>query len=59
MIRGTGNIIALYGHDARKVRAEVLDLQHGRQFVPTATVEGSGRSGPLAGNDQSLMPEVP
>ena len=41
MIRGTGKTIALYGRNAEKVRAEVLDLQHGLQFVPMATVEGS------------------
>jgi L-lactate dehydrogenase len=41
MIRGTGKTIALYGRDARRVQAEVLDLQHGLQFVPMATVTGS------------------
>lgn len=41
MIRGTGKTIALYDSNADKVRAEVLDLQHGLQFVPMATVTGS------------------
>jgi L-lactate dehydrogenase len=41
MIRGTGKSIALYSRNAEKVRAEVLDLQHGLQFVPMATVTGS------------------
>jgi L-lactate dehydrogenase len=41
MIRGTGKTIALYDSNAEKVRAEVLDLQHGLQFVPMATVTGS------------------
>lgn len=41
MIRGTGKTIALYGRNAEKIDAEVLDLQHGLQFVPMATVVGS------------------
>jgi L-lactate dehydrogenase len=41
LIRGTGKSIALFGRDAQKVRADVLDLQHGLQFVPMATVTGS------------------
>jgi L-lactate dehydrogenase len=41
LIRGTGKTIALWGRTADKVRAEVLDLQHGLQFVPMATVVGS------------------
>lgn len=41
LIRGTGKTIALYGRNAKKVRAEVTDLQHGLPFVPVATVEGS------------------
>jgi L-lactate dehydrogenase len=41
MIRGTGKTIALYDRNAEKVQAEALDLQHGLQFVPTATVTGS------------------
>ena len=41
MIRGTGKSIALYSRTAEKVQAEVLDLQHGLQFVPMATVTGS------------------
>ena len=35
LIRGTGKTIALYGRNAEKVRAEVADLRHGLQFVPT------------------------
>jgi L-lactate dehydrogenase len=41
MIRGTGKTIALYSRNAEKVQAEVLDLQHGLQFVPMANVVGS------------------
>jgi L-lactate dehydrogenase len=41
LIRGVGKTIALYDVDAAKTRAEVLDLNHGLQFVPMATVVGS------------------
>ena len=41
MIRGVGKSIALYDVNKQKVEAEVLDLNHGLQFVPMANVEGS------------------
>jgi L-lactate dehydrogenase len=41
LVRGVGRTIALYDVDADKTRAEVLDLNHGLQFVPQATVVGS------------------
>jgi len=41
LLRGVGKSIALYDVNAAKVGAEVLDLNHGLQFVPMATVEGS------------------
>jgi L-lactate dehydrogenase len=41
LIRGIGRTIALYDINAAKTRAEVLDLNHGLQFVPQATVVGS------------------
>ena len=41
MIRGTGKNIALYSRNDERVQAEVLDLQHGLQFVPMANVVGS------------------
>jgi L-lactate dehydrogenase len=41
LIRGVAHAIALYDVNADKVNAEVLDLNHGLQFVPQATVEGS------------------
>ncbi|HET7517368.1 MAG TPA: L-lactate dehydrogenase [Actinomycetes bacterium] len=41
LIQGIGRTIALYDIDASKTRAEVLDLNHGLQFVPQATVVGS------------------
>src|SRR5262245_40791995 len=41
MIRGVAKQIALYDVNRQKVEAEVLDLNHGMQFVPMATIEGS------------------
>src|SRR2546423_2310318 len=41
MIRGVGKQIVLYDVNRAKVDAEVLDLNHGLQFVPAATIEGS------------------
>ncbi len=41
LIRAIGRTIALYDINAAKTRAEVLDLNHGLQFVPQATVVGS------------------
>jgi L-lactate dehydrogenase len=41
MIRGIGKQIALYDANRAKVDAEVLDLNHGMQFVPMTRIEGS------------------
>ena len=41
LVRGVGQHLALYDTNRAKVDAEVLDLNHGLQFVPMATVEGS------------------
>jgi L-lactate dehydrogenase len=41
MIRGVGKQIVLYDVDRKKVEAESLDLVHGLQFVPMATIDGS------------------
>jgi L-lactate dehydrogenase len=41
LIRGVANSVVLYDLDAKKVRAEVLDLRHGLQFVPHADVAGA------------------
>src|SRR3954463_9966463 len=41
LMRGVGQRIALYDVNRAKVEAEVLDLSHGLQFVPMATIEGS------------------
>ena len=40
-IRGACRRLALFDLDARKVRAEVLDLNHGMQFTPMARITGS------------------
>ncbi|HEU4422356.1 MAG TPA: L-lactate dehydrogenase [Pilimelia sp.] len=41
LVRGATKTVALYDLDADKSRAEMLDLNHGLQFVPSATVIGS------------------
>ncbi|HWP40093.1 MAG TPA: L-lactate dehydrogenase [Tepidisphaeraceae bacterium] len=41
MIRGVAKQIVLYDVNKAKVQAEVLDLNHGLQFVPMAMIEGS------------------
>ena len=41
LIRGAPKTVALYDIDRDKVRAEVLDLNQGSQFYPTANVSGS------------------
>jgi L-lactate dehydrogenase len=51
LIRGIAKEVALYDVDRDKVDAEVLDLNHGLQFVPTATVQGSDDVAVCAGAD--------
>ncbi|WP_437521508.1 L-lactate dehydrogenase [Sorangium sp. So ce726] len=41
LLRGVGKQIALFDVNRAKVDAEVLDLNHGLQFVPAATLDGS------------------
>ncbi|CAN5430076.1 L-lactate dehydrogenase [soil metagenome] len=41
LIRGSAGALALYDMNAAKVRAEVLDLNHGQQFVPHCVVTGA------------------
>src|SRR5688500_15687096 len=41
LIRGVGKSIVIHDLNKAKVEAEVLDLNHGLQFVPMATLEGS------------------
>ncbi|WP_239013895.1 L-lactate dehydrogenase [Archangium violaceum] len=51
MIRGVAKQIALYDVNRSKVEAEALDLNHGLQFVPMATLEGSDDIGVCASSD--------
>ena len=51
LIRGVGKTIALYDLNDDKVRAEVLDLNQGIQFVPMATVVGSDDVAVTANSD--------
>lgn len=51
MIRGVAKQLALYDINRAKVDAEVLDLNHGLQFVPMATLEGSDDIDVCAGAD--------
>lgn len=41
LLRGVARHVVLHDVDAGKVRAEVLDLRQGLQFMPTAHVDGS------------------
>jgi len=40
LIRGLARHVTLFDIDARKARAQALDLNHGLQFLPHATIEG-------------------
>jgi len=51
MIRGVAKQIVLYDVNRAKVDAEVLDLNHGLQFVGPATVDGSDDLGTTADAD--------
>jgi L-lactate dehydrogenase len=55
MIRGVAKQLALYDINRAKVDAEVLDLNHGLQFVPMATLEGSDDLGVCAGADVVVL----
>lgn len=41
LIKGVARYVVLHDINAKKVRAEALDMAHGSQFFPQATVEGS------------------
>ncbi|CAN5651046.1 L-lactate dehydrogenase [soil metagenome] len=41
MLRGVANHLSIYDVNKAKVDSQVLDLNHGLQFVPMATIEGS------------------
>jgi len=51
LIRGAANEVALYDVQKNKVEAQALDLKHGLQFVPAASVEGSNDVAVCAGAD--------
>lgn len=55
MIRGSAGAIALYDLAAKKVHAEVLDLNHGSQFVPNCTVTGSDSIDVTAGSSVVII----
>jgi L-lactate dehydrogenase len=50
LIRGSAGSLALYDINAKKVRAELLDLNHGSQFVPHCPISGSDDIGVTAGS---------
>lgn len=50
-IRGVCRELALYDVNAQKVRAEVLDLNHGLQFTPMARISGGDNLTVCAGSD--------
>ncbi len=50
LIRGSAGALALYDTNLKKVRAEVLDLNHGSQFVPHCTVTGADQVDVTAGS---------
>lgn len=51
LLRGVARRVALYDVNRAKAEAEVLDLNHGLQFVPAASVEGSDDIRVCAGAD--------
>jgi L-lactate dehydrogenase len=51
LLRGVASQLALFDVKREKVDAEVLDLNHGLQFVPMATLEGSDDVGICADAD--------
>lgn len=51
MIRGVARQISLFDINQSKVQAEVLDLNHGQQFAPQATIDGADSIDVLAGSD--------
>jgi L-lactate dehydrogenase len=50
-IQGVGDEIVLYDLDGPKATAEILDLQHGLQFVPATTVRGGDDLAACADSD--------
>ncbi|WP_234880159.1 L-lactate dehydrogenase [Mycolicibacterium litorale] len=50
LIRGSAGALALYDINSKKVRAELLDLNHGSQFVPHCPITGSDDIAVTAGS---------
>lgn len=55
MMQGLGRQIALYDANRTRVEAQVLDLNHGLQYLPTAAVEGSDDIGICADCDVAVL----
>jgi L-lactate dehydrogenase len=55
LLRGVGRDLVLHDIDAAKVEAQVLDLEHGLQFVPAATVTGGADLAVCAGADVVVL----
>lgn len=53
--RGVAQRISLYDVDSGKVRAEVLDLRHGLEFVRPAVIDGSDDIAVCAGADVVVL----
>jgi len=43
LMRGLASHVSIHDIDGARVEAEVLDLSHGSEFVPVATIDGSDR----------------
>jgi L-lactate dehydrogenase len=55
LIRGSAGTLALYDTNTAKVHAEVLDLNHGSQFVPPCRVDGADDIAVTAGSDVVIV----
>lgn len=55
LIRGSVESLALYDTNADKVRAEVLDLNHGTQFAPPCRIEGGDDLSVTTGSDMIVV----
>lgn len=51
LIRGSADALTLFDTNTAKVRAEVLDLNHGTQFTPPCVVDGDDDIAVTAGSD--------
>ncbi|WP_231737571.1 L-lactate dehydrogenase [Mycobacterium sp. IS-1742] len=55
LIRGSAGALALHDTNSAKVHAEVLDLNHGSQFVPECAVDGSDDIAVTAGSSVIIV----